>query len=128
VFTLNGKRPLGGLGSHKALFDKACGIGGWTIHDLRRTARTLLTRAGIAPDHAERCLGHVIGGVRGIYDRHQFYDEKRRAFEALATLVERIANPPANVASLDERRAARKGVSQVPGWTRSGPPTDGRHM
>src|SRR6267143_639230 len=30
----------------------------WTIHDLRRTARTLMTAAGIDPDHAERALGH----------------------------------------------------------------------
>jgi len=39
----------------------------WTIHDLRRTARSLMTQAGIAPDHAERALGHVISGIRGVY-------------------------------------------------------------
>jgi hypothetical protein len=79
----------------------------WTIHDLRRTARSLMTRAGVPPDHAERCLGHVIGGVRGVYDRHEYYDEKKLASEKLAALIERIVNPPAdNVASLDERRAA----------------------
>jgi hypothetical protein len=38
---------------------------GWVGY-LRRTARALMTRAGIAPDHAERALGHVIGGVRGV--------------------------------------------------------------
>jgi hypothetical protein len=42
----------------------------WTLHDLRRTARSLMSGACIASDHAERCLGHVIGGVRGTYDRH----------------------------------------------------------
>jgi hypothetical protein len=46
-------------------------------------------------DHAERCLGHVIGGVRGVYDRHEFYDEKKRAYEALAAEIDRIVNPPA---------------------------------
>ncbi len=28
----------------------------WTIHDLRRTARTLMTRAAVEPDYAERAL------------------------------------------------------------------------
>ena len=46
-------------------------------------------------------LGHVIGGVRGTYDRHEYLAEKRHAFEALAALIERIVNPPAaNVAPL----------------------------
>jgi len=44
-------------------------------------------------DHAERCLGHVIGGVRGVYDRHEYFDEKARAFEALAAQVQRIIDP-----------------------------------
>ena len=42
------------------------------------------------PDHAERCLGHVIGGVRGVYDRYAFLDEKRCAFEALAAIIDHI--------------------------------------
>ena len=63
------------------------GVSGWVIHDLRRTARSLLSRAGVPTDHAERCLGHVIGGVRGVYDRHEYYDEKAKAFEALAAQV-----------------------------------------
>lgn len=42
----------------------------WTLHDLRRTARSLMSRAGIRPDIAERVLGHAIRGVEGTYDRH----------------------------------------------------------
>jgi hypothetical protein len=42
-------------------------------------------------DHAERCLGHAIGGVRGVYDRHEYYDEKKAAFEALAKQIARIS-------------------------------------
>ena len=41
-------------------------------------------------DLAERCLGHVIGGVRGVYDRHPYIEEMRHAFEALASRIERI--------------------------------------
>ena len=75
----------------------------WTLHDLRRTAKTLMARAGVRPDISERVLGHVIAGVEGVYDRHGYADEKRDALEKLAGMVERIVNPPANVLPL--RRA-----------------------
>ena len=97
VFTASGKRPLGSFGKPKRRFDKLCGVSGWTLHDLRRTARTLMSRAGVNADVAERVLGHVISGVRGIYDRHEFAEEKRRALEALASLIARIRDPQPNV-------------------------------
>jgi integrase len=78
----------------KEVIEKASGITGWTLHDLRRTARSLLSRAGVRPDIAERVLGHAIGGVAGIYDRHPYHDEKADALRKLAALVERIVNPP----------------------------------
>ena len=49
----------------------------WTIHHLRRTARSLMSRAGVRPDIAERVLGHAIAGVEGVYDRHAYDDERR---------------------------------------------------
>jgi integrase len=100
VFTIGGDRPLGGLSRFKERLAIASGVSDWTLHDLRRTARSLMSRAGVPSDHSERCLGHVIGGVRGIYDRHEFYDEKERAFEALACLIERIVHPQETVVAL----------------------------
>jgi integrase len=94
VFTTDGRAPISGFSKFKVRFDAACGVTGWTLHDCRRTARSLMSRAGVPSDHAERCLGHVIGGVRGTYDRHEFYGEKRAAFEALAAQIGRIINPP----------------------------------
>jgi integrase len=94
VFSADGSRPLGGFNDRKKEFDKVCGVAGYTLHDLRRTSRTLLSRAGVSADIAERCLGHAITGVRGTYDRFQYVDEKRRAFESLAALIERITHPP----------------------------------
>ena len=94
VFSATGARALSGYGKRKAGFDKACGATGWTIHDLRRTARTLLSRAGVSVDVAERCLGHVMTGVRSVYDRHEYQREKAEAFEALAALIERVVHPP----------------------------------
>jgi len=42
-------------------------------------------------------LGHVIGGVRGIYDCFEFEAEKLDAFDRLAALIARIVDPEANV-------------------------------
>jgi integrase len=96
-FFTYGTTPIRGFSKSKVLFDKACGVSGWTIHDLRRTSRSLMSRAGVPTDHAERCLGHVIGGVRGTYDRHAYHAEKKAAFEALAGQIDRIINPRDNV-------------------------------
>jgi integrase len=93
VFSANGHEAIGGYQRHKQAIDEASGVNGWVIHDLRRTARSLLSRAGVAADHAERCLGHVIPGVRGVYDRYEYLEEKGAAFEALAAQVQRIINP-----------------------------------
>jgi Arm DNA-binding domain/Phage integrase family len=115
VFTTTGKSLMGGFSKFRKRFDAlmleelrkvAIAQGDnpnnvsllrWTTHDLRRTARSLMTQAGVSPDHAERALGHTIGGVRSVYDRHSYLDEKRRAFEALAAHVDRVINPSPNV-------------------------------
>ena len=110
VFSASGQYPISDFAFRKAAFDKLCGVTGWTIHDLRRTGRTLLSRAGISADIAERCLGHALVGERATYDRYEYADEKRHAFEALAALIERIVHPPeAVVAELAaERRKQRR--------------------
>jgi integrase len=107
IFTHDGKRALSGFGKAKAAFDKACGVTGYTIHDLRRTGRSIMSRAGVDPDHAERCLNHAMGGIRGTYDRHSFFNEKKAAFEALALQIDRILHPATNVvpfAAANEKR------------------------
>ena len=71
----------------------------WTLHDLRRTAKTLMARAGVRPDISERVLGHVIAGVEGTYDRYSYADEKRDALEKLAAMIERIVAPPLHAVS-----------------------------
>jgi integrase len=106
VFGNTPDRPLSSFSALKSHLDKASGVTGWRLHDLRRTARTLLSRAGVNADHAERCLGHVIGGVRGVYDRHEFLSEKRHAYQALAHELELIIKPPKdNVTQLKRKKA-----------------------
>ena len=111
VFSNDGGRTaLASFGRAKAELDRAIDesrrtrglepMPRWTLHDLRRTARSLMSRAGVAADVAERVLGHVIAGVRSVYDRHGYEAEKREALERLAALVERIVHPGATVVRL----------------------------
>ena len=79
---------------HKEAFPDKAAHPDFTLHDLRRTAKTLMARAGVRPDISERVLGHVIAGVEGIYDRHSYADEKRDALEKLAALIDLILHPP----------------------------------
>ena len=105
VFTTDGRTPISGFSKFKRSLDVASKVTDWTLHDLRRTARSLMSRGGVPSDHAERALGHVMPGVRGTYDRHEYHDEKRRGFGALASQIERILNPsPANVTQLRKGR------------------------
>ncbi len=109
VFTMarKGDRPVSGWDKIKKRLDKiiaqtVAGEAGeeldtekhamdhWTIHDLRRTVRTNLPKLGITPDTAERVLGHTIGRVRGVYDRHAYDEQKRHALEAWARHVETL--------------------------------------
>ena len=72
----------------KRKLDKATGpLPHWQLHDLRRTARSLMSRAGVLPHISERVLGHVINGVEGIHDRHAYREEKAQALKALAGLI-----------------------------------------
>ena len=102
-----GLGPLNGFNKRKAAFDKACGVTGWTLHDLRRTARSLMSRAGVADEHAEHTLGHKLQGVKKVYNRYDFFKEKSDALARVAALIERIVNPPA-----ENVRPLRKSAAQ----------------
>ena len=79
---------------------------GWTIHDLRRTARSLMAKAGVREHIAERVMGHAQSGVEGIYDRYDYADEKADALAKLAGAVDMILNPPeGNVVELNRAKA-----------------------
>jgi integrase len=78
----------------KRALDKATGpLPQWGLHDLRRTARSLMSRAGVTFEVAERVLGHAMGGVAGIYNRHSYVTEKADALRKLAGLLETILRP-----------------------------------
>lgn len=59
----------------------------FTVHDLRRTCRSLLAAVGVPGHVAERCLNHKLKGVEGIYDRYDYYEERKQALIKVAELV-----------------------------------------
>jgi integrase len=101
--TTGGAKPFSGFSKAKKELDRLIAsirkeqgrspMTQWQLHDLRRTGRSLMSRAKVESDHAERCMGHVIGGVRETYDRYEYLEEKRAAFEKLAAMVAFILNP-----------------------------------
>ena len=103
VFGVDG-RALTSFSRRKTNFSRKCGISDWRLHDIRRTSRTLLSRAGVAPDIAERCLGHSLGPIRKIYDHHPFLPEMAVAFEKLSALIENIVNPTDRVVPMRGKR------------------------
>lgn len=82
---------------------ESTGIEGWTGHDFRRTCRTIMCREKVKPHIAERVLGHVQGGVEGIYDRHAYLTEKAEALlkvERAVCKVLGLSREPAKVVKL----------------------------
>lgn len=105
VFAGRTSEPFSGMSKAKARLDAKSGVAGWTLHDLRRTARSLMARAGVRPDVAE-VMGHAIAGVEGVYDRHDYRAEKADALRRLAVLLATILQPPGqNVVPLPPRGA-----------------------
>lgn len=107
IFTTAGAAPFSGFSKAKRALDKAAGVSGWTLHDLRRTFRSLASRAGCNAEHAELAIGHKLRGVRQVYDRFPYLAERRAVLEAVAKLIGRILDgATAEVVSLAERRVA----------------------
>jgi len=77
-------------GTYKADFDARCGVTGWRLHDLRRTARSLMARAGVQTEIAERVLGHTQGELIETYDRHDYAVEMADALTKLAALIKQM--------------------------------------
>jgi integrase len=90
VFSANGEAPVSGFSRPKRLID---GVTGWRLHDLRRTVASGMARLGVNLPVIERALNHVSGsfaGIVGVYQRHEFSEEKREALEKWANHVERL--------------------------------------
>ena len=60
----------------------------FTVHDLRRTASTLLHEAGFNSDWIEKCLAHEQRGVRAIYNKAEYAEQRRTMLQAWADMLD----------------------------------------
>jgi integrase len=65
-------------------------IPAFTVHDLRRTASTLLHESGWASDVVEKALNHTIGGVRGVYNRAEYEPQRREMLQFWADYIDQL--------------------------------------
>lgn len=66
----------------------------WTLHDLRRTMATGLQRVGVRLEVTEAVLNHISGsrsGIVGVYQRHDYFEEKKAALASWSREVKRLA-------------------------------------
>jgi len=64
----------------------------FTVHDLRRTYRTLLAMEGTLGHVAESCLNHKRKGVEGTYNRHDYFEERKEALIKLSSKLGSMIN------------------------------------
>jgi integrase len=95
-----------GWSKSKGRLDGRSGVNGWTLHDLRRTTATGLQKLGVRLEVTESVLNHVSGsraGIVGVYQRHEWSDEKRAALNAWGE----------HMAAIVEGRAAADNVTRL---------------
>jgi len=115
VFTTTGTTPISGFSKQKKRLDalmtsvlqeiaearakergtsaEPVKIQPWVIHDIRRTGATQMQALGIPIEVTEKCLNHISGetsGIRGVYNRYEYHEEKVAAFAAWGDFLERL--------------------------------------
>jgi integrase len=103
VFTTTGEAPFSGFSKLKKRLDATVlsklgesaltALPPWRLHDLRRTMATGMQRLGVRLEVTEAVLNHVSGsrsGVVGIYQRHNYFPEKREALDRWSELLSEI--------------------------------------
>lgn len=97
VLTTTGRTPISGMSKAKRALDVKIAenieMPSWRFHDLRRTGATRLQKQGERFEVTEAILNHVSGaksGVAGIYQRHDWRDEKEAALDSYAAGIKEL--------------------------------------
>jgi integrase len=95
VFSLLGTKPFQEFSRAKILLDQLSGVGGWRLHDLRRTLTSGMARFAVAPHVADKILNHqagTISGVAAVYQRHEFLAEREQALDIWGAHIGKLLN------------------------------------
>jgi integrase len=110
VFTTNGTTVFSGYSKCKSRLEELLpsDMPHWTLHDARRTLASGMARLNINLPVIEKVLNHSSGsfaGIVGVYQRHSFADEKRRALETWGNFVSALVNEKSSeIVRLRKRR------------------------
>ncbi len=77
----------------------------WRLHDFRRTLSTRLSEAGVLPHVTEKMLGHVLGGVMAVYNKHDWLSEQEKAYALWAEKIQIAKGSAGDNVTLFEKRA-----------------------
>ena len=110
VFSATGRSPVSGFSRAKDRLDELAEVSDWRLHDIRRTVASGMARLKIALPVIEKVLNHRSGsfaGIVGVYQHHDFADEKRAALDGWARFVTTLVTdqPAANVVALHKAHA-----------------------
>lgn len=78
---------IAGANRYLKRIQQSLGIGEFTAHDFRRTLATRLSEEGVAPHVIEKMLGHELGGVLSVYNKHDWIAEQKAAYELYAEKI-----------------------------------------
>ncbi len=84
-------KPFAANALNKALEGVNFPIPPFTIHDLRRTGPTILHEQGFASDVVEKALNHSVGGIRGVYNRAEYADQRRVMLQSWADYMNALS-------------------------------------
>jgi integrase len=88
-------RSWGGWSKSKKELDKASGVTGYVLHDLRRTFRTTWARLRLPREVAEKYINHVSGdaiqsAVEQVYDQHDYIPEMREYIQVYDAHIKKL--------------------------------------
>lgn len=90
-------RPIAKSTLNQAVRAMKSDVQHFVIHDFRRTASTHLHEMGLSSDAIEKALAHSIKGIKGVYNRAQYADERRKILQLWATFVDAQINEGSKV-------------------------------
>ena len=109
IFSTTGRTPISGFAKAKGALDRASGVTGWRLHDIRRTGVSALAAMGIDSIVADKLLAHQPSKLRGaarVYQRHDFAAERATALKAWASHIVRCAGSASDLDNVVTLRRA----------------------
>lgn len=84
----NPQAPIALSTLNQAIRSLGLDMSDFVLHDFRRTASTHLHESGFLADVVEKALGHTIGGIRGVYNRAQYGEQRKAMLQKWADMVD----------------------------------------